>query len=167
MAGKKWARGAGRQYLRTDGGGGSGLLTDYARVYNSGAQTLTTAVEAALTFDSERWDTNNFHDTGSNTERLTIPTAGFYIFGAECRFVSNATGRRSLTVKLNAGATPLAQAIANALNGATHHLSVVGGYYFSAGDYIVPYVYQNSGGNLDTVVAGNASPEFWIVGPLG
>lgn len=38
---------------------------------NLTAQNLTTA--SVITWDSENYDTHAFHDTGSNTERLTIP----------------------------------------------------------------------------------------------
>jgi hypothetical protein len=41
-------------------------------VYNSGTQSVGTSA-TALTFDSEEWDTDSLHDTGSNTERLTVP----------------------------------------------------------------------------------------------
>lgn len=50
-----------------------------ARVYKSADQTaadFTTATN--LTFDSEHFDTDSYHDTGSNTDRLTVPADGYY-----------------------------------------------------------------------------------------
>jgi hypothetical protein len=60
-----------------------GLLRDRlfsgARVYKSAALNaadFTTATN--LTFDSEHFDTDSYHDTGSNTDRLTVPADGYY-----------------------------------------------------------------------------------------
>ena len=61
----------------------------------------------ALTFNTERWDTDNIHDTGSNTERLTCKTAGRYLIIANIRFEPIALGRRMLSISLNVGATGL------------------------------------------------------------
>jgi hypothetical protein len=50
-----------------------------AFVKKSGTQTVTAGNWAAITFDSEAFDVENVHDTGSNTERLTAPTPGLYL----------------------------------------------------------------------------------------
>jgi len=50
-----------------------------AFVKKSGTQTVTVGNSAAITFDSEAFDVENVHDTGSNTERLTAPTPGLYL----------------------------------------------------------------------------------------
>lgn len=42
-----------------------------AKVYNGVGQARNNAY---LTFASEEYDTNTFHDTGSNTSRLTVPS---------------------------------------------------------------------------------------------
>lgn len=47
-----------------------------AKVYTTGV-SITNAV---ITFASEVYDTAAFHDTGSNTSRLTIPITGYYHF---------------------------------------------------------------------------------------
>jgi hypothetical protein len=45
-----------------------------ARVKKNADQTAANyTVAAAITWDAEVFDTDGFHDTGSNTERLTIP----------------------------------------------------------------------------------------------
>lgn len=63
-----------------------------AKVWNSGTQTMngsgTNGGVTTLTFDSEEYDTDAFHDTSSNTGRLTIPAGmtgkyeiGFMAYG--------------------------------------------------------------------------------------
>lgn len=42
------------------------------------AQAVVTATPTAITFGSESYDTDTFHDTGSNTSRLTIPAGVTY-----------------------------------------------------------------------------------------
>jgi hypothetical protein len=43
-------------------------------VYNSTTQAITVGAAAALTFDSERTDTNAMHSTSADTSRVTIQT---------------------------------------------------------------------------------------------
>jgi hypothetical protein len=43
---------------------------------NGGTFSYTTNVATALPFPTESYDTNSFHDTSTNTTRLTIPTGG-------------------------------------------------------------------------------------------
>ena len=41
-----------------------------------------TAGEVNVTWDTDVYDTDDYHDTGSNTERLTVPTTGYYLVTA-------------------------------------------------------------------------------------
>lgn len=51
------------------------------RVYHNTTQTVNAAATDAMLFNSEEHDSNAFHDTGSNTSRITIPTGygGLYV----------------------------------------------------------------------------------------
>lgn len=42
-------------------------------VYKTSNQNIDFAVETAMTFDAEIYDTNDFHSTTANTSRITIP----------------------------------------------------------------------------------------------
>jgi hypothetical protein len=53
-----------------------------AKVYNSAVTSAANGVETTLTFDSERFDSNNVHDTITNSNRLTAQTAGIYLVTA-------------------------------------------------------------------------------------
>lgn len=55
------------------GGGGGGTFSG-ARVYHSTTQNLTSGTETALVFDTDVFDDGGWHDTGSNTGRLTVPS---------------------------------------------------------------------------------------------
>ena len=125
-----------------------------ASVYNSTGQTISNTTSTVLTFDSEQFDTSSYHNTSTNTSRLTVATAGKYVTIASIIFDINATGRRQFIFRKN-GVD---------LFGSTQEVEPVttGGYSvckgnllvdLSANDYIECAVYQSSGGNL--AVIGN------------
>lgn len=133
-----------------------------ARVYNNADIVLTTGANAALTFNSERYDTDTIHSTSVNTSRLTMPFAGWYYVWGCVQFAANATGFRQLSIVVNNATTV---AVQNALNiGAAAVVRIVVDtiYEFAAGDYVELFASQNSGGNLNAVSVGNLSPEFLI-----
>jgi hypothetical protein len=56
-------------------------------VYHNADQTITNATLTAINFNSERFDTDAFHDNSTNNTRLTIPSGkgGKYVAGASIR----------------------------------------------------------------------------------
>lgn len=71
--------------VTNDGGGqvtvtnSSGASFSGARAYKNSGQTITGGAGAALiTWDSEDYDTDSYHSTGSNTERFIAPSNGYY-----------------------------------------------------------------------------------------
>ncbi len=149
--------------LAVNGSGNIVLSTAIsARAYNSGFQTLTTSTDTTLLFDSERWDTDTIHSTTTNTGRLTCNTAGIYTIAANVSFANNATGLRLVKIVLN-GATVICLDMRAALSGSDTHMALSTQYNLAAGDYVECVAWQSSGGNLNTVVTGNASSEFSMV----
>lgn len=135
-----------------------------ARVYNNANVSITTSgVSQNVTFNSERFDTDAFHDTGSNTDRLVVPTGkgGKYLITGHLQYAANATGIRSIGINLN-GTTNLAQHNQNANASGTTIMSVSTVYELSAGDYVVLVAFQSSGGALNVELSANRSPEFTI-----
>lgn len=134
-----------------------------ARVYNdtSANNTLTTAVEATVVFNKERWDNGDLHSTSANTGRLTAPITGLYAFGASIAIASNATGRRYVGFRVN-GTTSLGFVELAAVNGDDTYFMPSSSYRLAAGDYVEVRAFQDSGGNLNVNAGGNFSPEFWM-----
>ena len=134
----------------------------HCRVYNSAAFSHTsTGNNVAVTFDSERRDTDTMHSTATNTSRITFTTAGFYAVGGHVEFAANATGVRGIAIRLG-GATYIAADNRLSTGGALGtQMSIATRYAFAAGDYVELMAYQSSGGNLNINAAGNFSPEFW------
>jgi hypothetical protein len=129
-----------------------------ARAYNSANISINTATLTALTFNSERWDTDTIHDTAVNTGRLTCKTAGLYTLSASIAFASNATGVRFVGIKING--VYVAFHGGAAASGLDTRVTVATQYEMAVNDFAEVDVYQDSGGALNVLAAGNYSPEF-------
>jgi hypothetical protein len=136
----------------------------FCRAYNSAAILVATATSTALTFNSERFDNAGMHSTVSNTSRITVPAggAGQYLFGGSVAFAGNATGQRVIEIMVN-GTTLITRKTALGLSADECGMETVTMYPMAVGDYVELRVYQNSGGNLNVVVGGAYSPEFWAM----
>jgi hypothetical protein len=142
------------------------------RVYHNATQSITTATETALAFNTERWDqagnaADTQHDTVTNNSRLTCRYAGVYLVTAYAAFVGNATGQRYLTVRINATASQfngIMQQPGNATYG--NELQVSSLVSLAVNDYVQAIVYQDSGIGLN-VSAGSSlngqNAEFMMV----
>lgn len=133
-----------------------------ARVYNSAALSIPNGLVTALTFNSERYDTDNIHSTSSNTSRLTATTAGTYLIIANVSFASNTTGERVCRIRLN-GTTTIGNVAAAPVTGDSTTQSVSTQYALAAGDYVEVEAFQTSGGALNVEANANYSPEFSMI----
>lgn len=137
------------------------IKTPMCRVYNTAAQTIANTTVTALTFDSERFDTDTIHSISADTSRLTCKTAGVYQIGFSGGFASNSTGYRSFRLRLNGGSY-LSSIFQNAVNGDVTFVNISTLYELAVNDYVEIVVYQTSGGNLDTFQNANDSPEMYM-----
>jgi hypothetical protein len=132
---------------------------DGARVYNSADLTISTGVETALTFNSERYDYGGLHDPASNPSRLTAQKAGVYIISASILWASGAAGARGLYLKKN-GATLIAQEFER--HAATDYCAqaIATVYKLAANDYVQVIVIETGAATLKVLAVADTSPEF-------
>lgn len=136
-----------------------------ARVYSSSAVLAPNNVGTAIPFGAERFDTNDFHSTSSNTTRLTVPAGlgGYYSVGGNVEYATNGAGRRFLGLFLNSssyiGATQQSAASASVQTSVAVHTN----YQLTAGDYVELLVLQDSGTDLNIGASVRYSPEFYMV----
>ena len=131
------------------------------RVYHNAAQSITTATDTILDFNTERFDNDTMHSTVSVIGRITATTAGRYLVITNAEFAANATGYRSLGITDATGTTYLARETLPIVSAAaTTVMNVATIYTAAAADIFHTNVYQNSGGNLNINATGNYSPEF-------
>ena len=116
----------------------------------TGAQSISDSTDTTLTWDSETYDTDAFHSTSSNTNRITIPSGldGVYLVVLSVRFAASATGDRRAWVENSAG-TVLARVMARATAASFTQLNLSFMWEAAAADYFSARVYQSSGGALD------------------
>jgi len=88
------ASGAGTTKTVNIPGGGGGGPTEAARAEHSVDQAIPNATPTVLAFNSELFDTDTMHDNATNNSRLTINTAGKWLFGFNGRWENNAAGER-------------------------------------------------------------------------
>lgn len=137
------------------------VVSQACRVYNSGNESISNGANVALTFDSERFDTDTIHDTGSNTSRLTCKTAGKYAITGHAEFAASTAGNaRYLSIRLNGATFIGAQGSPPIAGGNSVLLTVTGMYDLAVNDYVELIAYQDTGGSLNVLATGNRSPEF-------
>jgi hypothetical protein len=121
-----------------------------ARVYGSAVQSIATATYALVTWNTESFDTDAFHDNSTNTSRFTIPSgkAGKYLFNLKTVFNStSSTGDRILYFFKNGSEileSPFALTTRSNLQ-----MSLSSVQSAAVGDYFEMYVFQTSGGAVD------------------
>lgn len=131
------------------------------RCTNSANLSIPDTTVTALTFDTDRWDTETIHSISSNTSRLTCVTAGRYAIGGNVRFASNATGIRMMRIRLN-GATDIAFIQHDAAGGGSLIEDINTQYVLAVNDYVELEVQQTSGGALNVLKQNAYSPEFYM-----
>lgn len=136
------------------------------RVYNSANISVTSSTDTALTFDTERFDTDTMHSTSTNTSRITFTTAGTYLVGANVEWASDSTSYRELTLRLN-GSTKIGSSVVQPSSSVVTRQTVTTVYAFqivsSVADYVEAVVRHVKGSALNVVAAGNYSPEFYAI----
>ena len=132
-----------------------------ARVYNSSSISVASGGNGtALTFNTEDYDTDNIHATGTNTDQLTCKTAGRYLIIGNFAWAINTTGGRSAYIMLNAATHIAAVRYGDASSGDQEWQNVACFYDLSVNDYVQLIARQASGGNLDVLFTSAFSPIF-------
>ena len=142
-------------------GAGGDPYTEGARVYNNANISIPNITWTNLTFNTELYDTDTIHATGSNTERLTCKTAGKYLITGLACWATDATYDRRIAINLNAGTQIGFVSQAPAPNIPTVQ-NVISIYELSVGNYVTLEAYQNTGGALNVLYAGVYSPQFMM-----
>lgn len=132
-----------------------------ARVYNTSLITLTNATYTAVTFDSERFDDASYHDTATNSSRLTVPYDGRYLIGAHIGFDFDAGGGRQVRLRVNGATTIATQGVAPVPDD-NNRISICTIWEMTALDYVEVLAYQTTGGPLNLEQNQAFSMEFWI-----
>lgn len=124
------------------------------QVTRVGTQSVSTSTSTTVTFTAEVFDLGSWYSTGTD---ITVPAGaipGGYTtiivdIDAECRFASNATGARAMTIYLNGAAVDPGRRFAAVGGGDSTDIGMSRKISVAAGDVITLRVYQNSGSSLN------------------
>lgn len=133
-------------------------------IYNSGNISLSNGSETSITFNSERTsgDSSSFHDTGSNTHLVTIPSGkdGWYLVGAMSDLTSSAGAGSYIAIIKNGtsyiATGPIVNVAGYTGGNVTRLVKLV------ATDTLQVKILANAG-SKNALAAADYSPEFWGV----
>lgn len=138
------------------------------KLYKTSDQSISNATHTAITYQAEYFDTDSFHDTSTNTSRITIPAGKGGKYLIVCKAFSmegNTTGVRNASIRLNNTTDIVSNAISipGVASNAQQYFSAI--WELTAGDYIEHRVYQNSTATLQFYGSGSDgqySTEFSV-----
>lgn len=133
-----------------------------ARVFNGAQILVPSGVVTPLTFDSERWDTDNIHSVVLNTDRLTCRTAGKYVAVGQTRWGVSNVGIRALYIRLNNLTDEVAGQDLFPTATDSPEFEVVTFVDMIVGDFIQLSVFHNAGFALAIRRTANRSPVFMM-----
>ena len=137
------------------------------RVTNSASVSIANTTVTALTFNTETYDTDAFHSTSTNTDRITIPAgkSGYYLINYNINYAANGSGFRNCGIRINNNAAGIDNvAYIKGFSDEENSLAATTVYYLNAADYVTLHTYQNSGGSLNTVGGGRTYFEVIRMG---
>jgi len=119
------------------------------------SQAIANNTGTDITFNSESFDTDGFHDTSTNTARITIPTGkgGKYAINAHVEWASNAVSTRNIYIYKNNTSSLASQFQSAQASDMGMEVNTLANLV--AGDYITLQVYQSSGGSLNVNKSDN------------
>ena len=127
--------------------------------YQNSAQTIGSSVTTKFSIDTEVFDTANCFDHTTNY-RFTPNVAGYYLVGGSFRWSSNTTGdRQCMFYKNGAEIQTFVRSPTASTGSCAYNYSTLVEMNGST-DYLELYIYQNSGGNLTTLISGRSN-SFW------
>jgi hypothetical protein len=121
-------------------------------VSKTASQSIASATQVVISFDTEAYDTSGFHDNVTNNSRITIPAGlgGKYLVNTQWAFDQNATGQRVGYIRTNgSGITNLQVEQGGAVGQQNVGYSIV--LSLNAGDYIELQAYQDCGAALNVL----------------
>jgi hypothetical protein len=141
------------------GGGGSSTFVG-CKVFIGAAQSIANATLVTVTYSNEEFDTDGFHSTSSNTDRITIPSGkdGYYLVNWTVNFADNATGYRTSQVLKNGlriGYGNWTDAISGDPTVTSNSVIL----NLDAGDYLTIQVAQTSSGSLNLSVSSPVAQQ--------
>jgi hypothetical protein len=128
------------------------------------AQAIANTTFTALTWDTEVRDNDAVHSTVTNTSRMTVVTAGWYRVSGTCGWAGSATGQRLSRWAVNGtGVEGTEIAFSSALSTTSAVPAVTADFFLNAGDFVELFVWQNTGGSLNTNIGSTTKSRAQLL----
>ena len=136
------------------------------RATSAAATSISDSTWTSLTFNNESFDTDGWHSTSTNTDRITPNLPGIYRVEVNAGFAANPTGMRGLRILKN-GSTDISDVQRSASPAGTASLMYVATTINMNGstDYLTAQVWQSSTAPL--ALTTSASSTTFIVTWIG
>jgi len=133
-------------------------------------QSVATNTTTAITFNTEAIDTDGYHSTVSNTDRITIPSTkvGKYLVTASISMAANTTGARVIKIQKN-GSVAYETGFPASSSGNTSFGQLSFVIDLASGDYVNTAMFHTAGVSLnvagtDTAGTGATSLQATYLG---
>ena len=140
----------------------SGATFSGARVTKSASQSLTSGTWTIVSFNTEQFDVDNYHDNSTNNSRLTIPAgkSGYFLVYGSIVWPTNSAGTRQVAIVKNGNDIIVNDnAATSGTYPATRQVSLI--VNAVATDYFELNVRQDTGGALN-INGGSDACNFMI-----
>src|SRR3972149_1976790 len=138
-----------------------GGAVPHARAYRNTNQSIANDTSTAISFSGARWNNDNMWVIGAPTH-ITIQHTGLYDVGGCVQWAANATGRRYMSIVVNAATNLGGEQVDEASSGSEVIIQgYSNNYRLNAGDYVELLVRQVSTAALNITSVGNYSPDMW------
>jgi len=135
------------------------FLRAMVRARKSSTQSMSADTEAAVTFNTEDYDTDGLHDNSTNPSRFTATIAGKYSFRVTVRSGGNTSFRLRLRVN---GTTVIFDITTVAV--AVNNVQGAADYNFAANDYIEALITTVGAGETLQAGTDGCNAEFRYIG---
>lgn len=141
--------------LASSGGGGGSSAFSGAKIYNAGTQNVPTATDTVALFDSEEYDTTgSYHDTSTNTGRITVPEAGYYTFTFSGYWNSQTETTMAWYFRKNGSTALKGKRRIDGVPTAFAWMTLTHTALLAAGDYVETIVYHSGAATEQLGIAG-------------
>lgn len=143
--------------------GGAASFAGCVLTQSVSTQSIATNTLTAVTFNTEAIDTNGYHSTSSNTDRITIPSTkvGKYMVTGSISMSASSTGAR--VVKLSKNGSVIYETSFPATSSGTSFGIISFVVDCASADYLTLSMFHTAGGNLNvagTDTAGTGATSF-------
>ncbi len=136
------------------------------RLFRTSDQVITTGAVTDLIFEEAQFDNDNFFDLAGEPTRITIRTAGVYIFGAGINWSNTNAGGSFRVLRIDHNSLGRLVRFDDVRETATFPIgnlpmAVTGMMILSVDDFLTLKVQHNAGGDLTINDSAESSINFW------